>query len=102
MNSLIKGFIPDSHLHHRQQRPRLRRVRVVLPGGADLALRRERLEIDVLGESAPIVVERDGARERELTPGARIAVRRSDAPGLLVRSEEQRLNSSHVRISYAV
>ena len=45
----------------------------------------ELLEIDVLGESAPVVVERDGARERELTAGARIAVRRSDAPGLLVR-----------------
>src|SRR5713101_4581351 len=45
----------------------------------------ELLEIDVLGESAPVVVERDGARERELTPGATIAVRRSDAPGLLVR-----------------
>jgi len=45
----------------------------------------ELLEIDVLGESAPVVVERDGARERELTPGARITVRRSDAPGLLVR-----------------
>ena len=45
----------------------------------------ELLEIDVLGESAPVVVERDGARERELTPGATIAVRRSDTPGLLVR-----------------
>src|SRR5207253_10949056 len=45
----------------------------------------ELLEIEVLGESAPVVVERDGARERELTPGATIAVRRSDAPGLLVR-----------------
>ena len=45
----------------------------------------ELLQIDVLGESAPVVVERDGARERELTAGARIAVRRSDAPGLLVR-----------------
>src|SRR5207244_891357 len=41
----------------------------------------ELLEIEVLGESAPVVVERDGARERELTPGATIAVRRSDAPG---------------------
>jgi NAD+ kinase len=45
----------------------------------------ERLEIDVLAESAPVVVERDGTRERELMPGARIDVRRSDAPGLLVR-----------------
>jgi len=45
----------------------------------------EQLEIDVLGESAPVVVELDGARERELTPGARVTVRRSDAPGLLVR-----------------
>ena len=45
----------------------------------------ERLEIGVLGDSAPVVVERDGTRESELTPGARIAVRRSDTPGLLVR-----------------
>jgi NAD+ kinase len=45
----------------------------------------EFLEIDVLNEGAPVVVERDGTRERELTPGARIAVRRSNASGLLVR-----------------
>jgi len=45
----------------------------------------ELLEIDALGESAPLVVERDGARVRQLAPRARIAVRRSDAPGLLVR-----------------
>jgi len=45
----------------------------------------EQLEIDVLAESAPVVVERDGTRERELTPGAKIAVRRSETPGLLVR-----------------
>jgi len=43
------------------------------------------LTIDVLEESAPVVVERDGTREREVTPGASITVRRSDAPGLLVR-----------------
>jgi len=45
----------------------------------------ELLEIDVLAESAPVVVERDGERQREVMPGATIAVRRSDAPGLLVR-----------------
>jgi NAD+ kinase len=45
----------------------------------------ELLEIEVLRESAPVVLERDGRRERELTPGARMAVRRSDTPGLLVR-----------------
>jgi len=45
----------------------------------------ELLEIDVLADSAPVVVERDGTRERELRPGARIAARRSDMPGLLVR-----------------
>jgi len=45
----------------------------------------ELLTIDVLAESAPVVVERDGKREREVTPGARIAVRRSHVPGLLVR-----------------
>ena len=45
----------------------------------------EVLAIDVLAESAPVVVERDGTREREVGPGASIAVRRSDAPGLLVR-----------------
>src|SRR5579862_1015939 len=45
----------------------------------------ELLEIEVLQKSAPVVVERDGSRERELTPGARIALRRSDTPGLLVR-----------------
>src|SRR5262249_47547122 len=45
----------------------------------------ELLKIDVLAESAPVVVERDGTREREVMPGAKIAVRRSDTPGLLVR-----------------
>lgn len=45
----------------------------------------ELLEIEVLRESAPVVMERDGRRERELTPGARMALRRSDTPGLLVR-----------------
>src|SRR5262245_47484459 len=49
------------------------------------AVMRSRRQIDALGESAPLVVERDGARVRQLAPRARIAVRRSDAPGLLVR-----------------
>ena len=37
------------------------------------------------GRAAPLLVERDGARKRQLTPRARIAVRRSDTPGLPVR-----------------
>lgn len=45
----------------------------------------ELLEIDVLGEKGPVVLERDGIREGEITAGARITVRRSAAPSLLVR-----------------
>jgi NAD+ kinase len=45
----------------------------------------ERLTIDVLDDSAPVVVECDGGRFADAGPGARLTVSRSDEPGLLIR-----------------
>ena len=45
----------------------------------------ERLTIDVLDDSAPVVVECDGGRCSDAGPGTRLTVSRSDEPGLLIR-----------------
>lgn len=45
----------------------------------------ETLRIDLLETSAPVVVECDGRRDREVPPGGRLEVSRSADPGLLVR-----------------
>jgi NAD+ kinase len=46
---------------------------------------RETLTVDVLPDSAPVIVECDGRRHRELRPGARLTVITSERPGRLVR-----------------
>lgn len=45
----------------------------------------EPLRVDVLSDSAPVVIECDGSRHSEAPPGTQLTVSMSDEPGLLVR-----------------
>jgi len=45
----------------------------------------ELLRVDVLPDSAPVVIECDGWRQSEAPPGTQLNVSMSDEPGLLVR-----------------